>query len=119
MSATITKASTPTLVVTGSVFFVESEIPVGSNLPVTVMNPMNPDTMVEATGMTDADGMFNITLFSPAAAVAETGDTINVTVMHGDQIAGSVTVALTADEIDSQRAMADVRTSIKAESCRL
>ena len=111
--STVTKASTSTLVVTGSVFFVESEIPVGSNLPVTVMNP---DSMVEATGMTDADGMFNITLFSPAAPVAETGDTINVTVMHGDQIAGSVTVTLTADEIDSQRAMADVQTSIKAES---
>ena len=110
---TITKASTSTLVVTGSVFFVESEIPVGSNLPVTVMNP---ESMVEATGMTDADGMYSITFFSPTAPVAETGDTINVTVMHGDQIAGSVTVTLTADEIDSQRAMADVRTSIKAES---
>ena len=38
------KASTATLVVTGSVFFLESEIPVGANLPVTVMNP---DTMVK------------------------------------------------------------------------
>ena len=111
--STVTKASTSTLVVTGSVFFVESEIPVGPNLPVTVMNP---DTMEEVSGMTDAEGMFNITLFSPAAPVAETGDTINVTVMHGDQIAGSVTVTLTADEIDSRRAMADVQTSIKAES---
>ena len=61
---TVTKASTPTLVVTGSVFFLESEIPVGSNLAVTVMNP---DSMVEATGMTDADGMYSITFFSPTA----------------------------------------------------
>ena len=112
--STVAVASTPTLVVTGSVFFLESEIPVGPNLTVTVMNP---ETMQEVSGMTDADGMYNITLISfLEAPVAETGDEITVTVMHGDEIAGSITVTLTAAEIDSQRAMADVSTSIKAES---
>jgi hypothetical protein len=111
--STVAVASTPTLVVTGSVFFLDSEIPVGPNLTVTVMNP---ETMEDVSGMTDADGMYNITLFSPAAPVAETGDAITVTVMHGEGIAGSITVTLTAAEIDSQRAMADVSTSIKAES---
>ena len=111
--STVAVASTPTLVVTGSVFFLESEIPVGPNLIVTVMNL---ETMEDVSGMTDADGMYNITLFSPAAPVAETGDAITVTVMHGEEIVGSITVTLTADDIDSQRAMADVSTSIKAES---
>ena len=51
------------------------------------------------------NGMYNITLFSLTAPVAETGDAITVTVMHGEGIAGSITVTLTAAEIDSQRAM--------------
>ena len=106
-------ASTSTLVVTGSVHFVDSEIPVGPNLTVTVTNP---DSGMEATGMTDADGMYNITLFSAADPVAETGDTIDVSVTQGDQVVGTMSVTLTADQIDSQRAMADVPTSIKAES---
>ena len=108
-----TVASTPTLVVTGSVFFLESEIPVGPNLPVTVTNN---DTGEELTGMTDADGMYSVTFFSTMAPVAETGDALTATVMHGDNVAGSNSETLTADDIDSQRAVVDVPTSIKAES---
>ena len=106
-------ASTSTLVVTGSVFFVDSDIPVGANTPVHVVNS---DSGAEGNGMTDMNGMYSITLFSPADPVAETGDTLNVTVMHGDDIEGSATHALMASEIDSQRAVVDVSTSIKAES---
>lgn len=106
-------ASTSSLVVTGQVFFVDSELPVGANTPVNVANA---DGGMEASAMTDADGMYSVTFFSPGDPVAETGDTLNVTVMHGDEIAGSATHALMASEIDAQRAVVDVSTSIKAES---
>ncbi len=111
--STIAVASTSSLVVTGQVFFLESQIPVGANIPVHVANA---DSGVEDTGMTDANGMYSVTFFSPTDPVAETGDTLNVTVMHGDETAGSVTHSVMASEIDSQRAVVDVPTSIKAES---
>ena len=111
--STIAVASTSSLVVTGQVFFLESQIPVGANIPVHVANA---DSGVEDTGMTDANGMYSVTFFSPTDPVAETGDALNVTVMHGDETAGSVTHNVMASEIDSQRAVVDVPTSIKAES---
>ena len=106
-------ASTSTIVVTGAVYFLESEIAVGPNIPVQVVNA---DNGMEGSGMTDADGMYSITFFSPGDPVAETGDPLNVTVMHGDETVASVTHNVMASEIDSQRAVVNVPTSIKAES---
>ena len=111
--STVAVASTSSLVVTGHVFFLESQIPVGSNIPVNVSNA---DSGVEEIGMTDADGMYSVTFFSPSDPVAETGDALNVTVMHGDETVASVTHNVMASEIDSQRAVVDVPTSIKAEA---
>ena len=110
---TIVKASTSSLVVTGTAYFLDSEIPVGSGLTVNVMNT---GTMVEASAMTDANGMYSVTFFSPSAPVAETGDALNVTVMYDGAPAGSAAHTLMASEIDAQRAMVDVNTSVKAES---
>ena len=106
-------ASTSTLVVTGAVYFLESDIPVGPNIPVHVVNV---DNGMEGSGMTDADGMYSVTFFSSSAPAAETGDALNVTVMHGDETVASVTHNVMASEIDSQRAVVNVPTSIKAES---
>ena len=111
--STVAIASTSSLVVTGHVFFLESQIPVGANIPVHVANA---DSGMEGNAMTDADGMYSVTFFSPTDPVAETGDALNVTVMHGDETAASVTHNVMASEIDAQRAVVDVPTSIKAES---
>ena len=110
---TIVKASTSSLVVTGTAYFLDSEIPVGAGLTVNVMNT---ETMVETSAMTDANGMYSVTFFSPSAPVAETGDVLNVTVMYDGAPAGSAAHTLMASEIDAQRAMVDVNTSVKAET---
>ena len=110
---TIVKASTSSLVVTGTAYFLDSEIPVGSGLTVVVLNT---ETMVETSAMTDANGMYSVTYFSPSAPVAKTGDVLNVTVMYDGAPAGSAAHMLMASEIDAQRAMVDVNTSVKAET---
>jgi hypothetical protein len=74
---TSVKASTSTLVVTGTAFLEDSTIPVPSGLAVTVMNGANG---MEASGMTDENGMYNVTFFSPDATVAEAGDTLTITI---------------------------------------
>ena len=111
--STTAKASTSTLAVTGSVFFVDSQISVGPNLTVKVEIG---DTMQAETVETDANGMYSVTLFDPANPVAETGDAINVSVIYGGETAGYVSHNVTAAEIDARRATVDVATTIKAES---
>ncbi len=110
---TSVKASTTTLVVTGAAFYEGSTIPVGAGNTVTVVNNANG---MEASGMTDANGMYNVTFFSPDATVAETGDTLTITVTSDEDGSGSMDYSLTAIEIDAQRAMVDVPTNIKATS---
>ena len=107
------KASTPTLVVTGIVYLLDSEVPAGPGLTVMVSNP---DSGMDAGGVTDANGMYNITLFSTAAPVAETGDMLTVSVMADGEDVGSASHALTEAQIGAQQAMVDVNTSIPAES---
>ena len=110
---TSVKAFTSTLVVTGAVYYEGSEIPVGAGNAVTVVNNANG---MEATGMTDANGMYNVTFFSPDATVAETGDMLTVTADGGEDGSGSADHALAAMEIDAQRAVVNVPTNIKATS---
>ena len=107
------KASTPTLVVTGIVYLLDSEVPAGPGLTVMVSNP---DSGMDAGGVTDANGMYNITLFSTAAPVAETGDMLTVSVMADGEDVGSASHTLTEAQIGAQQAMVDVNTSIPAES---
>ena len=106
-------ASAPTLVVTGTVFLLDSEVPVGPGLTVMVDNP---DTGMSAEGVTDANGMYSITLFSTGDPVAETGDMIGVTVSVDGEEVGSASHTLTEEEIGNQQAVVDVDTSIPAES---
>ena len=107
------KASTSTLVVTGTVYLLDSEVPAGAGLTVTVSNG---DTGMEAGGMTDANGMYNVTLFSPSAPVAETGDVLTVSVAADGEEVGSASPSLTEAQIAVQQAMVDVNTSVPAES---
>ena len=107
------KASTSTLVVTGTVYLLDSEVPAGPGLTVMVGNP---DSGMDAGGVTDGDGMYNITLFSTAASVAETGDMLTVSVMADGEEVGSASHTLTEAQIGAQQAMVDVNTSIPAES---
>ena len=90
---TSVKASTSSLVVTGTAFFLDSEIPVGSGLTVVVLNT---ETMVETSDMTDANGMYSATFFNTSAPVAKTGDVLNVTVMYDGAPAGSAAHMLMA-----------------------
>ena len=110
---TSVKASTSTLVVTGTAYYEGSMIPVGAGNTVTVVNNANG---MEASGMTDANGMYNVTIFSPGATVAETGDMLTITVASEADGSGTLDYTLTAMEIDAQRAMVDVPTNIKATS---
>ena len=110
---TSVKAFTSTLVVTGAVYYEGSEIPVGAGNAVTVVN--NANGMV-VSGMTDANGMYNVTFFNPDATVAETGDMLTVTADGGEDGSGSADHALAAMEIDAQRAEVNVPTNIKATS---
>ena len=110
---TSVKASTSTLVVTGTAYYEGSMIPVGAGNTVTVVNNANG---MEASGMTDANGMYNVTIFSPGATVAETGDMLTITVTSEADGSGTLDYSLTAMEIDAQRAMVDVPTNIKATS---
>ena len=108
---TSVKASTSTLVVTGTAYYEGSMIPVGGGNTVTVVNNANG---MEASGMTDANGMYNVTIFSPGATVAETGDMLTITVTSEEDGSGTLDYTLTAMEIDAQRAVVDVPTDIKA-----
>ena len=107
------KAWTSTLAVTGTVFYVESDIPVGGGFAVTVMNAASG---TEASGVTGANGMYNVTFFSTEGRVAETDDVLTVTVDGGEDGSGSAEHTLAATEIDAQRAVVDVPTNIKATS---
>ena len=108
---TSVKAYTSTLVVTGEVYYEGSTIPVGAGNAVTIMNNANG---MEMSGMTDANGMYNVTFFSADGTVAETGDMLTVTVDAGEDGSGSADHTLAATEIDAQRAMVNVPTNIKA-----
>ena len=108
---TSVKASTSTLVVTGTAYYEGSMIPVGGGNTVTVVNNANG---MEASGMTDANGMYNVTIFSPGATAAETGDMLTITVTSEEDGSGTLDYTLTAMEIDAQRAVVDVPTDIKA-----
>ena len=110
---TSVKASTTTLVVTGTAYYEGSMIPVGAGNTVTIVNNANG---MEASGMTDANGMYNVTIFSPGATVAETGDMLTITVTSEEDGSGTLDYTLTAMEIDAQRAVVDVPTNIKATS---
>jgi hypothetical protein len=106
-------ASTSTLVVTGTVFLLDSEVPAGAGLTVTVSNP---DNDMSASGMTNADGAYTVTLLSTEATVAETGDMISVTVSVDDEQVGAEDHMLTEEEIGNQHAVVDVDSTIPAES---
>lgn len=106
-------ASAPTLVVTGTVFLLDSDVPAGPGLSVMVSNPDNDMT---ASGVTDANGVYSTTLFSTAGPVAETGDVIGVTVSADGEEVGSASHTLTEEEIGNQQATVDVDTSVPAES---
>ena len=110
---TSVKAFTSTLVVTGAAYYEGSMIPVGAGNTVTIMNTANG---MEMSGMTDANGMYNVTFFSAEGTVAETGDMLTVTVDAGEDGSGSDDHTLTAMEIDAQRAVVNVPTNIKATS---
>ena len=75
------KASTSALSVTGTVYHEDGTVEMGAGLSVTVDNPGRVGDILTAT--TDADGGFEVTFFSATGAVAETGDTLTVTVMDG------------------------------------
>lgn len=107
------KASTATLVVTGTVYLLDSQVPAGGGLTVMVNNP---DNGMSASGVTDESGNYNVTLFSPESPAAETDDVISVTVSVDGEEVGSANHALTEAEIGAQQAMVDVNTSIPAES---
>ncbi len=106
-------ASTTTLVVTGTVYLLDSEVPAGAGLTVMVTND---DNGMTGMGVTDANGAYNVTLLSTEASVAETGDTISVAVSADGEDVGSAGRALTEEEIGNQHAVVDVDTSIPAES---
>lgn len=107
------KAWTSTLAVTGTVFYVESDIPVGGGLAVTVMNAANG---MELSGVTSANGVYNVTFFSTEGRVAETGDVLTVTVDGGEDGSGSTEHELEADEIYDKTVEVNVPTNIKATS---
>ncbi len=106
-------ASAPTLVVTGTVFLLDSDAPAGPGLTVMVSNP---DTSMNESGVTDANGVYSVTLFSTGDPVAETGDTLSVTASVDGEEVGSASHTLIEEEIANQQAMVDVNTSIPAES---
>ena len=106
-------ASTSTLVVTGTVFLLESDVPAGPGLTVVVSNDDNGETSMRVT---DASGAYSATLFSTGASAAETGDTITVAVSADGEEVGSETHTVTEEEIGNQQATVDVGTTIPAES---
>ncbi|MDE0184167.1 MAG: PKD domain-containing protein [Candidatus Poribacteria bacterium] len=110
---TSVKAFTSSLVVTGTAYYEGSMIPVGPGNAVTVVNNANG---MEASGMTDENGTFSVTFFNPDGTVAETGDTLTVTVDGGENGSGSADHTLAASEVDAQRATVNVPTNIKAVS---
>ena len=105
------KASTSSLVVTGTVYFEDGTVAVGAGVTVTSMNA---DKEQEATGMTDGNGNYSVTFLSTEELVAETADIITVTAVHGDLGDGTAEHALTSAEVDAQRALVNVTTSVKA-----
>ena len=106
-------ASTPTLVVTGTVFLLDSDVPAGPGLTVAVSNYDNGET---AMGVTDANGDYSATLLSTGAPVAETGDIISVAVSADGEAVGSASRALTEEEIGNQHAVVNVDSTVPAES---
>ena len=109
-------ALTSALVVTGSVFREASEIPIDDVFDITVSNTTNG---MQLSGMTDANGMYSITLFDVSAPVAETGDVLTVTASRDGEQVGAVTYTLTSAEIDAGRAVINIPTGIKASSSAL
>ena len=107
------KASTPTLVVTGTVYLLDSEIAAGPGLTVTVTNP---DTGLEVSGTTGDDGTYSVTLVSTEGPAAETGDTVTVTVSADGEDMGSDSHTLSESEIGAGIVMVDVDSGLPAES---
>jgi hypothetical protein len=73
---------------------------------------------MEASGMTDANGMYNLTFFG-TTVVAETGDELVVTASRDGVEVGSSTQTLSSDEIEAGRAMVNISTDIKASTSAL
>ena len=105
-------ARTTALAVTGTVFREDSAIAVNDVIAITVMNTTRG---TEVSGMTDANGMYNLTFFG-TTVVAETGDELVVTASRDGAEVGSSTHTLSSDEIEAGRAMVNISTDIKAST---
>ena len=110
-------ALTSALVVTGSVFREASEIAIDDVFDISVTNTTN--VGMQDSGMTDGDGMYNITLFDISAPVAETGDVLTVTASRDGEPVGAETYTLTSEEVDAGRAVINIPTGIKASTYTL
>ena len=107
-------ARTTSLVVTGSVFREDSEVPIDDVFQITVMNTTRG---TEMSVTTDENGMYVLTFFG-TAVVAETGDELVVTASR-DGGEWSSTQTLSSDEVEAGRAMVNVPTDIKASTLAL
>ena len=108
-------ARTTSLVVTGSVFREESEVPIDDVFAITVMNTTRG---TEESGMTDENGMYVLTFFG-ADVVAETGDEIVVTASRDGSEWSSPPYSLSSEDVEAGRAMVNVPTDIKASALTL
>ena len=108
-------ARTTALAVTGSVFREESEIPIDDVFAITVMNTTRG---TEVSGMTDENGMYNVTFFG-TSTVAETGDELVVTASREGSEWSSAAYSLSSAQVEAGRAIVNVPTDIKASTSSL
>ena len=100
------------LVVKGTVLFEDGKSPVGDGMTVMVTNSGR--SGVEGSGMTNEDGSYEVMLGDGTAVVAETDDTLMITVTDADSNTFMVMRDVSGDEAEAGEVTIDITTEFTA-----